>query len=389
MNPVRSKTFSKSAGSNNLSRTSNGMKTILIDARESGTSTGRYVDKLVEYLHKLQPIYEIIILTKPHRLAFFKNIAPKFRAVSSPFKEFTFSEQIGLLKQVKALKPDLVHFTMVQQPVLYRGRVVTTMHDLTTIRFRNPAKNSFIFTIKQIIYKWVNKRVAKKSVQIITPTQFVKDDVRRFTGINQGKIIVTHEAADKITDKLSPITQLKNKRFIMYVGRPMPHKNLEHLVEAFVLLQKTHPDLWLVLAGKKDVLYERHEKMVQERGIKNVLFTGFVSEGRLRWLYENTAGYIFPSLSEGFGLPGLEAMIHGAPVISSDATCLPEIYDGAALYFDCLDPGDIAFKIASVLDNKKLADNLRTKGQAQAQKFSWHRMAAQTLKVYKQALDEK
>src|SRR5665213_1462865 len=107
------------------------MAKIVIDARESGTSTGRYVDKLVEYLHKLRPEFEIIILTKSPRLEYFKKVAPDFKTLRSDFKEFTFAEQLGLMKQVKGLKPDLVHFTMTQQPIGYKGRKLTTIHDLT------------------------------------------------------------------------------------------------------------------------------------------------------------------------------------------------------------------------------------------------------------------
>ena len=93
---------------------------IAIDARESGTSTGRYMDKLIEYLHRLQPEHEIIVLTKPHRLDYMRQIAPSFTTLESPYKEFTFAEQLGFLKQLKGLRADLVHFTMTQQPVLYR-----------------------------------------------------------------------------------------------------------------------------------------------------------------------------------------------------------------------------------------------------------------------------
>jgi len=299
------------------------MKSIVIDARESGTSTGRYIDKLVEYLHWLKPAYNITVLTKSHRLDYIKSIAPNFTVQESPYPEFTFTEQLGFRGQLDKLKPDLVHFGMVQQPVLYRGRVVTTMHDLTTIRFRNPTKNFLVFTAKQWVYKWVNKKAARKSLAVITPTEFVKQDVANFTGIDPSKIVVTLEAADKISQPLEPIKTLVGKKFITYVGRPLPHKNLGRLIEALALLQKTSPELCLVLAGKKDDLFVQHENDAQKKGVKNIVFTGFVSEGELRWLYENAAAHIVPSLSEGFGLPGLEAMINGAPVVSSNATCLP------------------------------------------------------------------
>ena len=364
------------------------MKKVVIDARESGTSTGRYVDKLIEHLAYLKPAYDITILTKPERMSFIQKIAPNFKVIETPYKEFTFAEQIGLLKQIKSLKPDLVHFTMVQQPVLYRGKVVTTMQDLTTVRFRNPSKNAIVFTIKQIVYKWVNKKVAKESVNLITPTEFVKKDVVDYTHVSPDKIMVTYEAADKITDAPEPVSGLENQQFIMYIGRPMPHKNLGRLVEAFKILKQKYPALKLVLAGKKDGLYERIERAVKEDELKDVLFTGFVTEGQLRWLYEHTAAYIFPSLSEGFGLPGLEALVTGAPVVSSNATCLPEVYGDSVLYFDPLNTQDMADKIARVLSDVNLVADLRQKGLKQVQKYSWQRMAEQTLEVYKNTLSE-
>jgi glycosyltransferase involved in cell wall biosynthesis len=360
---------------------------IVIDARESGSSTGRYVDKLVEHLHKLKPEHDIAILAKSPRLEFFKEIAPEFTAFKSDFKEFTFSEQLGFLKQVEAMTADLVHFTMTQQPVRYSGNKVTTIHDLTTLRFENPAKNPFIFRSKQLVYGRVIKKVAKDSRALITPSKYVKQDVANYTGVSLNKIAVTYEAADKITDIPEPLPRLAGKQFIMYVGRATPHKNLFRLVEAFAILHKKYPDLMLVFAGKMDANYKRVEAFVtRHRLAHRTVFTDFISEGELRWLYENTAAYVFPSLSEGFGLPPLEAMIHGAPVISSNATCLPEINGDAAHYFDPNSTLAIAKAISSVLSDSHLRGRLIRAGRIQAGSYSWQKMAKQTLSVYEQVL---
>jgi len=363
------------------------MKHIVIDARDSGSSTGRYVDKLIEYLNKLSPKYKVTVLTRKKRVDYFEKVAPKFKVVTSRVKFFSFAEQTTLLKQIKRLNPDLVFFPAAQQPIFLRGKIVTNINDLTAVRFSNPSKNRYIFWVKQRIYSWGNKIVGRKSTLLTTISEFVKDDFARFAKINSRKITVTHLAADKITDKAEPIEELQDKQFIMYVGRPFPHKNLDRLIDAFEKLRQTHPHLRLVLAGKKDTLYKQHEKTVQTRGIKNVIFTGFVSEGQLRWLYENTAAYVFPSLSEGFGLPGLEAMIQGAPVVSSNATCLPEVYQDAALYFDPLDVDDMAEKIEQMITNKKLQQKYIAKGTQVVKQYSWERTARQTLDVFNQALD--
>ena len=364
------------------------MKHIVIDARESGTSTGRYIDCLIEYMYKQKPAYKITLLAKKHRVEYLQKIAPKFRVVPTRYKEFTFAEQLGLLKQIRSLKPDLVFFPAAQQPILYRGRVVTTVQDLTTVRFRNPSKNWLIFTVKRWVYVRLNKIVGRKSRRLITISEFVKDDFARFAHVNSRKITTTHLAADKIMDKPEPIDELIDKQFIMYVGRPLPHKNLGRLIDAFEKLRQKHPNLRLVLAGKSDALYYQHEKDVKARGIKNVIFTGFIPDGQLRWLYEHTAAYVFPSLSEGFGLPGLEAMAHGAPVVSSNATCLPEVYQDAALYFNPLDTQDMADKIERMITDKRLHDNYVSKGSKVIKQYSWERAARQTLEVFDQALED-
>lgn len=144
--------------------------------------------------------------------------------------------------------------------------------------------------------------------------------------------------------------------------------------------------MMLVLAGKKDTNYQRIETDVQARGIRGVYFTDFVSEGRLKWLYENCSAYVFPSLSEGFGLPGLEAMLHGAPVVSSNATCLPEIYGDAAHYFDPENVQAITDAINEVVTDKQLRATLIERGRRRVKKYSWRRMAEQTLSVYEKVL---
>jgi len=360
---------------------------IVIDARESGTSTGRYIDKLVENLYRLKPNHEIIVLTKSARVGYLRKVAPGFKIEKSDFPEFSFSEQVGFLRQLRRLKPDLVHFGMTQQPVLYKGKSVTTIHDLTTIRFDNPAKNPAVYRAKQQVYKRVIKRAAKKSTYLITPSKYVKQDVAQYAKVSPNKVLVTYEAADRITQKLQPVPRLKGKVFLMYVGRATPHKNLDRLVKAFEQLHARYPDLMLALAGKMDPNYRRLEAYVTSRRLaSSVVFTDFVTEGELRWMYENTAAYVFPSLSEGFGLPMLEAMIHGAPVVSSNATCLPEIGGDAAHYFNPQKVSDIAAKINDVLTNQKLRAGLVHKGRIRAARFSWRHMASQTLKIYEHSI---
>jgi glycosyltransferase involved in cell wall biosynthesis len=359
---------------------------IVIDARELRTTSGRYVERLLHYLQQIDQSHDYIVLLTPKDMPGWQATNPRFVKVLCSSKEFTFSEQIAMYKQIKNINADLVHFPFVQQPILYRGTVVTTMQDLTTTRFRNPTKQWLIFTIKQQVYKAVNRYVARKSKLLITPTKFVQQDVMQFAHIGPGKFTVTYEAADPLPRPAESIQYLQNTKFIMYIGRPLPHKNLWRLVEAFRLLRKKDPSLHLVLAGKKDTAYKRIESRIAAEHIEGVIFTDFVSDASLRWLYEHCRAYIFPSLSEGFGLPGLEAMLHGAPVVSSNATCLPEVYGDAAHYFKPLDVNDIARAITDVLEDERLRKQLIERGHKKAAEYSWKRMAEQTLAVYKKAL---
>lgn len=364
------------------------MKRIVIDARESGTTSGRYVDKLIEYLHKLQPNYEITLLAKAHRLDFLRSIAPTFRVDECNIKEFTFAEQFRFKRQIQQLRPDLVFFPFVHQPIFYRGKVVTMMQDLTAVRFRNPSKNWLIFTFKREVYKWVNRIAAHKSAALLTPTKFVQHDVAQFCRVNPSKITVTLESADKITEPAQAYSPLSGQPFIMYVGRPQPHKNLDRLCDAFAIVKQTHPQLKLVLVGKTDALFDQLKQRVAAKQITNVVFTGFVPDAQLRWLYEHALAYVFPSLSEGFGLPGLEAMHYNLPLVSSNATCSPEVYQSAALYFDPLDPADMATKINQVLDNPKQAKQLAQAGAKLVRQYSWQRMAQQTLAIFDRVLSD-
>jgi len=359
---------------------------IVIDAREYPTSTGRYIRKLIENLEKLNSEHEFVILLLPKDFDEYEPKAKNFSKLKAPFAEFTFSEQIGFLRFCRNLKADLIHFGMTQQPALYKRKKVTTVHDLTTLRFKNPLTHPVVFALKQFLYSKVVKSATQHSQQIITPTNFVKEDLVNYTSINSDKVFVTLESADAIKAPAEEFKELKDARFLLYVGRVQPHKNIRRLIDAFELLQKTNPNLKLVLVGKKDTLAEQNLEYAKGKGIKNIIATGYASEGQLRWLYENCAMYCFPSLSEGFGLPSLEAMKHGAPVASSNATCLPEVNGDAAHYFDPLDVKDMAEKINDILTNDKLRNNLVKKGSEQVKKYSWKKMAEETLAIYEAAL---
>lgn len=365
------------------------MKKIVIDARGYHTTTGRYVRNLVKHIEALegkQTDREYVVLLHKKEFEDYTPQAKNFSKLEADFAFNTISEQFSYLTFLNTLKADLVHFAMPQQPVFYRGKHVTTMHDLTLIRVYPGNKNWFIFKLKQLAGIFVYKRIANTSEHIITPSEYTKTDYANWAKIDPEKITVTLESAEVSAQKPTPYPPLVDKPFILYVGQQSNYKNLWRLIEAHQQLLTTLPDLQLVFVGKPNVNGLKDKAKAEQLGYKNIVYTGFVSDEELAWLYKNCGAYIFASLMEGFGLPGLEAMGYGAPVVSSNATCLPEVYEDAAHYFDPTDVNDMAKKIKEVLTDQKLRNKLIKNGTKQLKKFSWKRMAQQTLDVYKNSL---
>jgi len=361
------------------------MSKIIIDARIINSTTGRYVERLLHYLQQLDQTNQYIVLVPTADLDYWQPSAPNFSVQPCDVKNYSLAEQTKFRRQLSSLNPDLVHFCMPQQPILYRGRTVTTFHDLTLIRTYNDDKNWLYFKSKQQLGKVAFLLAAQKSTHIITPTNYTKNDLVKFAHISPEKVTVTYEAADIATAKPRP-AKLPGKNFLLYVGKHSSYKNIRRLASAHQRLLDKYPDLYLVLANTKDRAVLQNEKFFADKDYCNIHFFGRADNHDLAWLYSNCAAYIFPSLMEGFGLPGLEAMGLGAPVVSSNATCLPEVYGDAAVYFDPLDTHDITAKIDSVLSDKKLRAKLIKAGHTQVNKYSWEKMAKQTLAVYQKAL---
>lgn len=354
---------------------------IIIDARIINTSTGRYVERLLTYLDNIDRTNHYTVLVPSKDMDFWKPAHDNFTVKAADFDNYSFGEQVGFKKLLDSLQGDLVHFCMPQQPIFYRGAHVTTFHDLTLLKTYNSDKNWLVFHLKQLIGWGVFHVVARTSHHLIAPTEYTKQDIVKTLGIKPDRITVTYEAADVAIDTLEPY-QHPFKEFILYVGQQADYKNVRRLAAAHQKLLGKHPDLGLILVGKKREAHLANEEYFAKKGYRNILFTDFIEDTQRDWLYTHCAAYIFPSLMEGFGLPGLEAMGYGAPVISSNATCLPEVYEKAAHYFDPLDVDDMAESIDEVLSDETLRQELIQRGYEQIKKYSWQRMAEQTLEVY-------
>jgi glycosyltransferase involved in cell wall biosynthesis len=361
---------------------------IAIDARIINSSTGRYVERLVTYLQDVDTTntYSILVPTKDKD--FWKPRNENFTVRTIDFDNYSFAEQLGFNTYLKKLNADLVHFCMPQQPLMYKGKKVTTFHDLTLIKTYNSDKNWFIFHAKQHVGKFAFKKVSESNNHLIAISDFTKKELHIFTPISDDKISVVYEAADISTIAPKKI-QLPFKKYILYVGQQSDYKNIKRLGDAHQILLAKYPDLGLVLVGKKNASVLKNEEYFNKQHYTNIHFTGFVEDPQLSWLYTHAQAYVFPSLMEGFGLPGLEAMGYGTPVVSSNATCLPEVYGPAAHYFNPTDTSDIAKAVDEVLSNDALRTRLSKAGYKQIKKYSWKKMAKATHAIYQQVLKNK
>jgi glycosyltransferase involved in cell wall biosynthesis len=362
------------------------LKHIAIDARVINSSTGRYVERLVHYLEEIDSTNRYSILVSKKDLNFYKPKNKNFVVVEADFDNYSLSEQTAFKSFLDKLNADLVHFCMPQQPVLYKGKKVTTIHDLTLLKTYNSDKNWLSYHIKQAVGYFVFKSVIKNNNQIIVPSKFTKNEVIELSPIAADKINLTYESAD-IEKKELKSYKHPFKKFILYVGQQSDYKNIRRLGDAHQQLLKNYPDLGLILVGRKNASELNNEKYFKDQNYKNILFTDFIPDSQKDWLYTQASAYVFPSLMEGFGLPGLEAMGYGAPVVSSNATCLPEVYGDAALYFDPKSVDDMADKISQVLEDSKLRESLIQKGYEQLKKYSWKKMAQETHAIYEKVLN--
>lgn len=369
---------------------------ICIDGRmynESGI--GRYIRNLLVQLQEIDKKNEYCVLHLEKDFSGL-NYQKNFQKISADFRWYKISEQIRLLRLLRELKPDLVHFPHFNAPVLYKDKFVVTIHDLIHQHFsmeRSTTHGYIVYKLKQFGYRKVFNHAVKTAKEILVPSDFVKNQLVGEWEINSGKVVVTHEAVDgRILDLMASgkwqAVSLRekfgiHKPYIFYVGNAHPHKNVEGLISVFGELREKYPALSLVLSGNDHYFWQRIRKEFQQEGI---IYTGKVSDEELVGLYKNALIFVMPSFEEGFGIPVLEAFACGCPVVSSSAGSLSEVGGIAALYFDPRDRGDMVNRIDTVLKSKKVRKELIEKGLKRCGQFSWKKLAQKTLEVYSQCV---
>lgn len=362
------------------------MAHIVLDVRFINSGTGTYAVKLLDHLQQIDVVNTYTLLVPEKDVDYYIPTNPNFNVKTVPYTAYSFGEQIGFLRYLNSLHADLVHFCMPQQPVLYRGRKVTTVHDMTLLNTYNSDKNWLVYHVKQFVGRFVFRDIAHTNDHIITISENTRREFIAHTHIDTSKVSVIYEAGEAHPSELEPYPSLPFKRFILYVGQQPDYKNIRRLGDAHQLLLDADPELGLVLVGRMNEDTKRNKAYFESIGYKNIHFTGFLPDSQRDWLFTQALAYVFPSLMEGFGLPPLEAMAYSTPVISSRASCMPEILGSAATYFDPTNTPDIAHVIAHTISSKELLAKMTRDGLLQVKKYSWHRTATETHAVYLKAL---
>lgn len=385
-----------------------------IDARfygSIGKGLGRYTEKLIEYLEisDTENEYSIFLLQKN-----FDEYVPKnehFKKVVAEYPWYSFSEQFFFPLQLFFAHLDMVHFPHFNVPFLYPKKFVVTIHDLILLRYptlENTTRSKFFYGVKFLAYRFIIACAVYRAEHIITVSHFTKEDISTKYPSLQRKISVIYEAADSLCqfsskekeralfDRLGLLRkdasegqgkELRDilKSYFLYVGNAYPHKNLE----AFLKIAPAFPAHTFVLIGKEDYFYTRLKKMANKQKIENIIFVSFASDWDLNSLYRFAFCYLFPSFYEGFGLPPLEAMTRGVPVLASSCGSLPEILGDAASYFNPHEKESFQKKIAEILTSDVLRKELILRGYERVKRYSFERMAQETLEIYTKSIEHK
>ena len=379
---------------------------ICIDARwifSELSGIGTYTQELIRHLVQIDNNNDYLILFNDINVLERTKVAAQLHGLSNvqckllDYGVFSPMSQFKLPKLLKALKVELYHSTNYMIPFLAfpKHRIGTircavTIHDLIPLIFPDHApksKKRRLFPLfKKIMYE-----AGARADLIITPSTSSKNDVIEHLRLPQDDCDKVYAIPEGVAKKFKPSGNPKSKPpTVLYVGRSDPYKNVVRLVEAFAQVRKTTvPDLRLRIIGPKDPRYPQAGAKALGLGIAgHVEWSGYVSETELIHAYQDATVLVLPSDYEGFGLPVLEAMASGTPVICSRSSSLPEVAGSAAILIDPHQPGQLEDGLNQILTNEDFAKDLIHLGLEHAKEFTWKRTAKMTLEAYEITLEK-
>lgn len=352
---------------------------ITIDLRMLNSSgIGTYIRNLIPIIIKNNPDWNFNLFIHPGDVL---NIhTDNINFIECESNIYSRKEQIELPRKIPK-DTEILWVPHYNIPLFYKGKLVVTVHDVFHLAMPNYVGGFH----KKLYAKFMFSAVRQKADAILCVSSFTLKELSRFTGQGRQKVNVIYNGVDNVWYNIIKNQRPYPKPYLLFVGNVKPHKNISALLEAFQLIMH-ELNIDLVIVGKKegfiteDKCVAEKAKLLEDR----VYFTGFVNDTELKQFYIHAEALVFPSLYEGFGLPPLEAMACGCPVIVSNVASLPEVCGDAVLYCDPNDSRDIAAKIIKICSDYQLKNVLVINGKTRAKQFTWERSAIETTNILKE-----
>lgn len=370
---------------------------IAIDAHSVGTGLAgneTYAANLIEALAEIDAVNRYTLyVTRQEAVERFHNRWPNFAIQLTLPHAPLVRIPITLVAELRRHPVDLLHVQYTAPP-LTPCPIVSTIHDLAFEHLPETFKRRSWMQLRLTV-----RHTARRAAHIITVSDYSRRDIIETYKVEPERISSIRLAAPTNFAPVEDERKLRHVRerydiegeYILAVGSIQPRKNLVRLIAAYADLRRARPQAklpQLVLVGKRAWLYGETLRAVEEYGLSGLtVFTGYVSEADLQALYTGALCFVYPSYFEGFGLPPLEAMQCGAPVVVGNRTSLPEVVGDAGLLVDPFDERALRSAIERLIDDDSLRKELRAKGLERARKFSWRDTARQTLKAYERAVN--
>jgi len=362
------------------------MKRVVVDARCLGSGIGTYTVNVLSRLRALAPDFHIAAITHSEQKSVFERLCHDTITLDVPI--YSAREQFKIPWVARGA--DLLHAMHYNAPLAHRGPMIVTIHDLTHLLDRSLARSW-----KSIVYaRPILNCVARRADHIITDSNYSRDMIVKCLGVAADKITVIYlgaaeqfRPADDSRATLNLRQELSLARpYLLFVGNLKPHKNVVTLLEAFAsLTDKFDLDL-LIVGDDRYGKFTVRQKIKQYEIDERVRVLPHVSLECLVSLYSGAEMLVLPSFEEGFGLPVLEAMACGTPVVCSNAASLPEVGGDAAQYFDPHSAADLVNAIATVLESREKQAVMRDRGLIRSRGFTWDQCARQHFEIYRRYL---
>mgnify|MGYP005809947895 CR=1 FL=1 len=369
---------------------------IAIDVRHiTDFGVGTYIRNVLRSLVRLDHENLYFLIGDPERVREIGELPPNFQVVPLGHAEHALGEYLGFRRALRQNGCELVHVPhLLSVPQYLPCPYVVTVHDLLDYMYRASNGSGW----RRMMHFSFTKRVLHHAARIFAVSQFTKNDIERLFGVASSQIEVVYNAIDDrfrlghATDADRQFIAERyqvNYPFLLYAGRISPHKNIGRIIEAYSLLKTElekegkYTDLKLIIIGDQLSAHPDLRRTVIKSGVQNdVRFLGFVPIDVLRIFYDAAKIFVFPSLYEGFGLPPLEAMAHGTPVVTSNTSSLPEVVGNAAVLVNPENVFDIMRALHRVLLDQPLRERLKQRGYEQAQRYSWDASVQRILQIY-------